>query len=78
MATRKFSVEFKICYQNNKCKNNKRIWNNTRETSEAFESEVKVLHATLLDNFNFSLKQLLDLRQKLQHDTEILEIKFYM
>lgn len=33
---------------NNKCKNNKRIWNNIRETSEAFESELKVLHGTLL------------------------------
>lgn len=46
------SVQFKICYQNNKCKNNKRIWNNIRETSEAFESELKVLHATLLDKIS--------------------------
>lgn len=42
-------VEFKICYQNNKHNNNTRIWNNIRWTSEAFDSELKALHVTLLE-----------------------------
>lgn len=54
------------------------IWKNIREISQSFETKLKVLHVTSRQGYNLRLKQLLDLCQKLQHDTEILEIPFYM
>lgn len=55
-----------------------RVWNNIREISETFETKLSVACDSSRQEYNLRLKQLLDLCQKLQHDTEILEIAFYM